>query len=232
MRKKAVKPLADKNVFINCPFDIEYIPILQSISFALLFLGYIPRCSLEASEPGLYVRLNQIIKIISECRFGIHDISRVEHGGTTEAPLPRFNMPFECGLFFGAMRFGNGRHKSKDFLILDSQQHRFRATLSDLAGTDAACHAGNHLTAIGCLRDFFKKVDNGGTGSGINGGSFPGASTISETYIKFRNGLPVELAKKGVTEEELTTKLSYWPDFVEIANLYLSSASAFPTTQA
>jgi hypothetical protein len=35
--------------------------------------------------------------MIEECRFGINDLSAVELGAT--AGLPRFNMPFELGLF-------------------------------------------------------------------------------------------------------------------------------------
>jgi hypothetical protein len=40
------------NVFINCPFDSSYRPILNAIIFAVQFAGFRPRCALEASNAG------------------------------------------------------------------------------------------------------------------------------------------------------------------------------------
>lgn len=79
------------NVFINCPFDPEYKPLFEAIVFTVQIAGFRPRCAREASNAG-QVRIDKILEIISECKYGIHDISRTE-------PLPpRFNMPLELGL--------------------------------------------------------------------------------------------------------------------------------------
>ena len=69
--------LVDRDVFINCPFDDEYRPLFQALMFAVARCGFVPRCSLEAADSG-DVRIDKITKIIGECRYGIHDLSRVE----------------------------------------------------------------------------------------------------------------------------------------------------------
>ena len=38
------------SVFINCPFDGEYIPIFNSILFTVFDCGYIPRCAQELDD--------------------------------------------------------------------------------------------------------------------------------------------------------------------------------------
>src|SRR5437868_15464053 len=85
------------NVFINCPFDAQFKPLLDAIVFAIHDSGFVARCTLEAvgTEKN---RLDKILEIISECQYGVHDISRIEIG---DKNLPRFNMPFECGLYWG-----------------------------------------------------------------------------------------------------------------------------------
>ena len=40
----------DKNVFINCPFDEEYYPLLCPLLFTVLRLGFNPRIALERSD--------------------------------------------------------------------------------------------------------------------------------------------------------------------------------------
>lgn len=84
------------NVFINCPFDTDYAPLFHAIVFAVIHCGYTVRCALEAEETGA-TRIDRIYRLIDECRFGVHDISRIEHDSINA--LPRFNMPFELGVF-------------------------------------------------------------------------------------------------------------------------------------
>ena len=66
------------NVFINCPFDREYQPILNAIVFAVIHCGYTVRCALETEDTGP-TRIEKIYRLIESSRFGIHDISRIEH---------------------------------------------------------------------------------------------------------------------------------------------------------
>jgi len=63
----------EKNVFINCPFDNEYFPILQSIIFTIIYLDYNPLIS-ETTNSRVS-RLLKIKKLITNSKFSIHDIS-------------------------------------------------------------------------------------------------------------------------------------------------------------
>ena len=67
----------DRRVFINCPFDAQYKPLFEAIVFAVRDCGLRPRCALEIDDAS-EVRIEKIFKIIAECRYGVHDISR-EH---------------------------------------------------------------------------------------------------------------------------------------------------------
>jgi hypothetical protein len=40
------------NIFINCPFDVEFEPVFHAIVFAVIQCGYTVRCALEADEYG------------------------------------------------------------------------------------------------------------------------------------------------------------------------------------
>lgn len=76
-------------VFINCPFDRDYLSCFEALTFAILACGFTPRCALETVDSTVS-RLERIRAIVAGCRFGIHDLSRIE----THPGLPRFNMPF------------------------------------------------------------------------------------------------------------------------------------------
>lgn len=90
-------------VFINCPFDARYRKLFLATVFAVFDCGFLPRCALEIEDGG-EERIRKIKRIIRECRYGIHDISRVELD--SKSRLPRFNMPLELGLFLGARNTG------------------------------------------------------------------------------------------------------------------------------
>jgi hypothetical protein len=120
-----------RQVFINCPYDDEYRPLLKAIVFAVHACEFTARLALE--EPGSErLRLERLVSLIAECRLGIHDLSRVR--SSDQDALPRFNMPFECGVFYGALQFGTKRQAQKRFLLLDSVPYRPQRTMSDAAG--------------------------------------------------------------------------------------------------
>jgi len=99
----------DDLVFINCPFDDVYKDMLYAIVFTIFRCGFTPQSAL-GEDNALHNRLSKIEKLIEECKYGIHDISRIE---ANKNALPRFNMPFELGIFFGAKKFGNKIQKAK-----------------------------------------------------------------------------------------------------------------------
>ena len=89
----------ERNIFLNCPFDAAYRPLFEALVFAIHDCGFQARCALEAEDSG-EERIRKIKRIIRECRFGVHDISRVQLDPVNQ--LPRFNMPLELGLFLVA----------------------------------------------------------------------------------------------------------------------------------
>src|SRR5258708_13352335 len=67
-------------------------------------------------------------------------------------------MPLELGMFLGAQRFGAGRHKNKNCLILDREPFRYQQFLSDISGQDIAAHGGDATALIAKVRDWLNTV--------------------------------------------------------------------------
>jgi hypothetical protein len=183
----------DLNVFINCPFDRDYIPLFDAILFTIYKCGFRPRCALEVDDGG-QVRIEKINKIIEECRFGIHDISRTELDGSNN--LPRFNMPFELGLFLGAKRFGSKQQKSKVLMILDKELHRYQQYISDISGQDVKSHDNDPEKLIRCIRDVFNTLRIGG--------AIPGPKEIMRNYQMFQSSLPDLMSKLQLHPDDLS----------------------------
>ena len=95
-----------KSVFINCPFDDQFIPLLRSILFVIIYLGFTPRIALERFDSG-EARINKIINLIEASKFSIHDLSRIKSSEKSE--YFRLNMPFELGVDIGCKIFKDGK---------------------------------------------------------------------------------------------------------------------------
>ena len=85
------EPPFERSVFINCPFDEDYAPILQAIAFCVVDMGFYPRLAPENSDHSAS-RLTRIIELVRGSRFGIHDLSRCK--ATTADEYYRLNMPW------------------------------------------------------------------------------------------------------------------------------------------
>ena len=140
----------DNNVFINCPFDIEYRTLLRALVFTTVYLNLEPQLSQTVSSSN--IRINQIKRHIRSCKYGIHDLSRSRALNAGE--LPRFNMPYELGLDIGALEYGNKQLKTKKILILESERYHYQKVLSDIAGQDIAAHGDEPKVLIQKLRDW------------------------------------------------------------------------------
>lgn len=146
----------DKCVFINCPFDEDYMPLLRILLFTVIQCGFNPRIATERSDSG-EVRIKKISSIIGESKYSIHDISRMEP--LVAGDLPRFNMPFELGLDYGCRDHGPNHLKGKRFLVLEKERYRYQKVLSDIAGNDIKSHANNPLSLVRAVRSWF--AENG-----------------------------------------------------------------------
>ncbi|MCP5053013.1 MAG: nucleotide-binding protein [bacterium] len=193
------------NVFINCPFDHQYTQIFNAIVFTVFDCGYTAHCARELDD-SLDVRINKITKIISECKYGIHDISRTELSQSSQ--LPRFNMPLELGLFMGAKEFGEGKQKQKRCLILDKEPYRYQAFISDIAGQDIRPHNNNDAEVIKLIRNWLRNLSQRMT--------IPGGVEILKRYRLFQSELPELCKELKLTIDEMT-----FNDYTAIINIWL-----------
>ena len=139
--------------------------MFRAMVFAVVDCKFTPRCALEEIDSG-NIRLDKIQRIISECRFGIHDLSNMKLDEASG--LPRFNMPLELGLFLGAKRYGDDSHKRKRLIIMDEDPYRYQQAISDISGQDVQCHNGDVEDAIRRIRDWLKNVSGRKTLHGGN----------------------------------------------------------------
>lgn len=162
--------------------------------FTIVMSGYHPRCALDSTD-GAEVRVAKIARMIGECDWGVHDLSRVE---VAPGGLPRFNMPMELGLHLGARLLGEGRHRRKRALILDADRHRYDAALSDISGQDIESHDNDPETAIACVRNWLSDHRL------RNKPPLPGAGALCEDYRQFQAELATLLVPRRLDPEALT----------------------------
>lgn len=138
-------PPFERSVFINCPFDDEFAPILQAISFCVVYLGFFPRLAPENADNAA-ARLDRIAELVPESKYGIHDLSRCK--AATAGDYARMNMPFELAVDYACRLYGGGRLAEKAILVLEHTQYDYRHTLSDISGWDIRAHEGDFEKAI------------------------------------------------------------------------------------
>jgi hypothetical protein len=141
----------EHSVFLNCPFDAEYVSLFQAGLFSIVDCGFIPRTALDVSDAS-EVRIHKIYATVGGCRLGIHDISRTQLDVATG--LPRFNMPLEFGIFLGAKFLGDANQRRKACLVFDEKPYRYQMYLSDVAGQDISWHANDPRTLVLRIRDW------------------------------------------------------------------------------
>lgn len=144
--RRGPAPAPAISVFINCPFDPDYVPLFEAIVFACVSCGFVPRSSLESgttSQP----RLERIVAAIFNSDYSIHDLSRCR--GEGDEKLARFNMPLELGMAM-ARRYSTSQKKKTrhDWLVLVPQQHSYIRYISDLAGIDPKPHDGTQKAVV------------------------------------------------------------------------------------
>lgn len=181
----------DNLVFINCPFDKRYYPMFRAIIFVVYRCGFTPATALNVDN-GLENRLKKIFKCISSAKYGIHDISNTR---LNSEGLPRFNMPFELGLFFGANEYGAAKHKKKNAIIFDTYKFRYQKFISDLNGVDIKAHYNEPRNIIKSIRDWLVSA------SGRK--YLPGGTVLLSEYRKFEKSLPRLATNIGYTTNNL-----------------------------
>jgi hypothetical protein len=60
----------NRDVFVNCPFDSDYLIFFHAIVFVVIRSGFRARSALETDDASEN-RFDKICKIIQQCRYGI-----------------------------------------------------------------------------------------------------------------------------------------------------------------
>ena len=184
MRKRA----RQESAFLNIPYDQQYESLYLAFIAGLSGFGLVPRATVEI--PTSDRRLDRIVKLIRECRYSFHDLSRVQLDRGRPS-TPRFNMPFELGLAVDWALAANPKH---EWFVFESKSHRLQKSLSDLNGTDPYIHDGEgHGVLRGLMNALTRKVHRPGfaeldgsraaVGSRANLVAPPVANSFQRAYV-------------------------------------------------
>lgn len=185
------RPSFERSVFLNCPFDEDYDPILQAMLFCILYMGFSPRIARERNDSG-EVRLEKIRGLIEDSKYSIHDLSRCQ--ARRKGEHFRLNMPFELGVDYACRQyFGSGREE-KRFLVLEEKPYRYQVTLSDIAGCDIQYHGGDFQKAVRKVRNWL--VSEAGAVS-------EGATGILARYADFQGWYYEKQLAGGFSEDDI-----------------------------
>ena len=88
-------PPFDRSIFVNCPFDKDYEPILQAVLFSIVYVGLHPRIATERNDSA-EIRIEKITGMIEALKSSIHDLSPSQ--AKKKGEFYRLNMPFEYGI--------------------------------------------------------------------------------------------------------------------------------------
>jgi hypothetical protein len=201
----------EENVFINCPFDDRYYPLLRPLLFTVAYLGFNPRIALETSDSG-QTRLEKICELIKSSRYSVHDLSRLK--AEEKGDFSRLNMPFELGVDYGARRFSS-RLKTKRFLILEEHGYDYRQALSDISGVDIKTHGNDPIKIVRAIRNWFvetvglKDIDN--------------PSVIWEQFNYFASDFNAKRQAEGFSKDDLD--MMPVPEYLRFIKTAIRSAS-------
>lgn len=170
------------SVFLNIPYDSAFENLYLAYIAGLSAFGLIPRATLEI--PTSQRRLERILKLLQQCAYSIHDLSRVQLDA--KAPrVPRFNMPFELGLAV-ARDVGNRR---QTWSVCETVPYRINKSLSDLNGTDVRIHDGTVRGVFGALSEIFVRKTRQ-----------PSVQEMYRIYLVLRRNLPRITRRAGARD--------------------------------
>lgn len=183
-------PDFETNVFINCPFDDVFAPLLEAALFCVVYFGFTPRLANERLENGEN-RLEKIVSLIDCSKYSIHDLSKCK--ASEEGEFLRMNMPFEYGMDLGFRRIGRPHHREKKHLIFEGKPYDLKRALSDIAGQDVESHRNDYQQIIRKVRDFFRVEV---------GVAAPGPAKLETDYITCLGWITEKKIFEGHSQEE------------------------------
>lgn len=174
-------PTSPDSVFLNIPYDAQYERLYLAFVSGLCAYGLTPRATLEI--PGGERRLDRIFRLMTSCRYSIHDLSRVQLDRKPPR-TPRFNMPFELGLLLGWLK--TDRKAEHTWFVFEAQERRLQKSLSDLDGTDPYIHGGT-------VRGVFRQLSN----ALVKSKHQPSVQQMYRVYCHTRRAVPLVMKYRG-----------------------------------
>lgn len=183
---------SEEDVFINCPLDDEYLPLLKVILFILTKARLSPRLALERHDSG-EVRLDKIRQLLEESKYSIHDLSRIR--AKKKGEYFRLNMPFELGIDLGCRLYNpDESFREKKFLILENEKYSVQKGLPDLSFADCKCHNNDEEELTYQLRTWLVEL-------GFKG--IPSASSLWDEYNYVIADMYEEKKGKGFKQKDI-----------------------------
>lgn len=198
--------MKDNAIFINCPFDDGYLPLLRALLFVARFYGLeikIASSDLDSKSN----RLTRIIALMKETKYSVHDLSKMR--SNQEGEYYRMNMPFELGLDYG---IGGDE---KVFLIFENEPYKLKIALSDINGWDVRPHLDKPETLIMEFRRWI--VVNRDLPATLKSFS---SSDIWYKYNDFYGSFSDYMTIHNLKDEEISI-----PEYLEFVDTYLGDSS-------
>lgn len=184
-------PPFESSVFINCPFDEAFAPLLQAMAFCVTDLGFYPRIAPENADNAAN-RLDRVIDLVRGSKYGIHDLSRCK--STSIGEYARLNMPFELGMDHACARFGSAPLTDKTILILEESRFDYQKGLSDISGWDIQAHEGDYIKLVRIVSGWLIRQAN----------ARPiGATKIQRNYIVFQEWYWERETARGASDDDI-----------------------------
>lgn len=182
----------ERNVFINCPFDEQYYPLLRPLLFTILSFGFNPKIASERSDSG-ELRINKICELIISSKYSIHDLSRLRSSKINE--FYRLNMPFELGIEYACRHFSSDHLRDKRCLILEKEKYNYTKALSDLSGVDIKSHKNDPATLVREVRSWFIET--------VGLRQLKSPTVIWYTFNDFMSEFYVKRQSEGFSQDDL-----------------------------
>lgn len=198
----------ERNVFVNCPFDEAYYPLLRPLLFSVVYLGYHPRIATERSDSAEN-RIDKISGLIRDSKYSIHDLSRL--AATKAGEFSRMNMPFELGVEYGCRLFGPGVLNEKQCLILETKRYDFMKALSDLSGVDIKSHSDEPDEVVRAVHNWFVET------VGLRGISSP--TVMWYRFTDFTSDFYDARKAEGFTDDDLN--MMPVPEYIDLIRAWV-----------
>lgn len=202
----------ERSVFINCPFDSDYLPLLRPLLFTVVSFGFTPRLASERSDSGEH-RIEKIAALIKSCQYSIHDLSRLRASEIGE--YARMNMPFELGIEYGCRHFGAQPLRAKKCLVLEKDQHEFQKAISDLSGIDIKRHDNEPIDLVRAVRDWFVET------VGLRG--IPSTTIIWYRFTDFTSAFHSAREAEGFTAKDLS--MMPIPEYIDFIRSWMDGTA-------